>query len=58
MESHRVNFKTFALYNLLNDLLPTTDTPAASIIFADDVSVIISSKNLDDVIKQGCIFYG
>jgi hypothetical protein len=48
----------FIIY--INDLLPTINTLAAPIIFADDTRVIISSKNLDDfcVIKQGCISYG
>jgi hypothetical protein len=32
----------------MNDLPPTINTLAAPIMFADDVSVIISSKNVDD----------
>jgi hypothetical protein len=32
----------------INDLLPTINILAAPIIFADDMSVIISSKNFDD----------
>jgi hypothetical protein len=32
----------------INDLPPTINILAAHIIFADDMSVIISSKNLDD----------
>jgi hypothetical protein len=35
----------FIMY--INDLQPTINTLAALIIFADDTSVIISSKNLD-----------
>jgi hypothetical protein len=31
----------------MNDLPPTTNTSAIPIIFADDTSIIISSKNLD-----------
>jgi hypothetical protein len=36
----------FIIY--INDLPPTIKTQAAPVIFADDMSVIISSKNLDD----------
>jgi hypothetical protein len=36
----------FIIY--INDLPPTINTLAIPIIFADDTSVIISSKNLDD----------
>jgi hypothetical protein len=36
----------FMIY--INDLPPTINTLAIPIIFADDTSVIISSKNLDD----------
>jgi hypothetical protein len=36
----------FIIY--INDLPPTLNTLAAPIIFADDASAIISSKNLDD----------
>jgi hypothetical protein len=34
--------------NYINDLPPAINTLAAHIIFADDMSVIMSSKNLDD----------
>jgi hypothetical protein len=36
----------FLIY--INDLPPTLNTLSISIIFDDDSSVIISSKNLDD----------
>jgi hypothetical protein len=36
----------FIIY--INDLLPTINTLAIPILFDDDTSVIISSKNLDD----------
>jgi hypothetical protein len=48
----------FIIY--INDLPPTINTFSVPIIFADDTSVIISSKHLDDfcyVSKQGCISY-
>jgi hypothetical protein len=39
----------FIIY--INDLAPTVNTLAIPIIFADDTSVIISSKNLNDFCK-------
>jgi hypothetical protein len=44
-----VNFKAFAFIIYINDLPPTINTLAIPIIFTDDTSVIISSKNLDDI---------
>jgi hypothetical protein len=48
-----VNFRALLFIIYINDLptTTTTDTLAAPIIFADDTSVIISSKNLDDFCK-------
>jgi hypothetical protein len=43
-----LNFRPLLFIIYINDLLPTINTLTAPIIFADDTSVIISSKNLVD----------
>jgi hypothetical protein len=48
MEFSRVHFRAFAFIIYINDLPTTIKTLSESILFADDTSVIISSKNSDD----------
>jgi hypothetical protein len=44
-----VNFRAFAFHNIyINDLPPTINTSPELILFADDTSVIIFSKNFGD----------
>jgi hypothetical protein len=48
MEFSRGQFGAFAFYKIcINDLPPTINTLSKLILYADDTSVIISSKNFD-----------
>jgi hypothetical protein len=47
MSSLGVSFRAFAFIIHIYDLPPTLNTSSIPIIFADDTSIIISSKNLD-----------
>jgi hypothetical protein len=44
-----VNLGSLLFLIFINDLPPTLHTSSVPIIFASDTSVIISSKNLDDL---------
>jgi hypothetical protein len=49
--STRVNLRTPIFIIYINDLPPTINTLAIPVIFADDTSFVITSENLNEIVR-------
>lgn len=54
--SPRVSYRPLAFHKYINDLPPTIKNLSKHIIFADDINVIIASKDFDDFCTTSSIF--